>query len=118
MAILIGVITFKRTAILEEGTAPVSKGVNSPADALKAQICKVITVLNLHKSVLQSGSTVRNGCFLTCVFSRGGEEMLTGNQAGGACSQARGLEKVKVFKRSLSQGWGNRSLSKLLTMKA
>lgn len=39
LAILIGVITFKRTAILEEGTAPVSKGVNSPADALKAQTC-------------------------------------------------------------------------------
>lgn len=54
LATLIRLIAFKQTAILEEGTTPVSKGASSPADTLKTQTYKLITMLNLHKSVLQS----------------------------------------------------------------
>lgn len=82
LAMLFKPIRFKQTAILETGTAPVSKGTASSADALKTRTYKLVIMQSLHRNVRGSGEAAQNGCFLVCVSSPGGAKMLSGNQVG------------------------------------
>lgn len=75
-------IRFKQTAVLEAGTAPVSKGTVSSADALKTRTYKLVIMLSLHRKVWRSGEAAQNGCFLICASSPGEEKMLNGSQVG------------------------------------